>query len=126
MTKARTPEEVDRLFEARVNAGDLDGLVALYEPDATLATEDAGNVIGHAAIRAYLQTLVGVKTRMDMGTYRVIPAGDGLAVVHHDWKATITTPDGQEMALTGKATEVVRRQPDGSWLFALDEPNMRG
>lgn len=126
MTKARTPEDVDRLFGERVNAGDLDGLVALYEPNATLATEDAGNVIGHDAIRAYLQTLVGMKTKIDMGTYRVIPAGDGLAVVHHDWNATITTPDGQEMTMTGKATEVVRRQPDGSWLFALDEPNMRG
>lgn len=124
--KAKTPEDVDRLFGERVNAGDLDGLVALYEPNATLATEDAGNVIGHDAIRAYLATLVGMKARIDMGTYRVIPASDDLAVVHHDWQATVATPDGQEMTMTGKATEVVRRQPDGSWLFTLDEPNMRG
>ena len=123
---AKTAEDVDRLFGERVNAGDLEGLVALYEPNATLATEDAGNLIGHEAIRGYLQTLVGMKATIDMGTYRVVPASDGLAVVHHDWQATITTPDGQQMTMTGKATEVVRRQTDGSWLFALDDPNMRG
>ena len=123
---AKTAEDVDRLFGERVNAGDLEGLVALYEPNATLATEDAGNLIGHEAIRGYLQTLVGMKATIDMGTYRVVPAGDGLAVVHHDWQAVITTPDGQQMTMTGKATEVVRRQADGSWLFALDGPSMRG
>ena len=32
---ARTPDEIDRLFAQALNAGDLDGLVALYEPQAS-------------------------------------------------------------------------------------------
>lgn len=123
---ATTPEDVDRLFGERVNAGDLDGLVALYEPDATLVTQDAGTLRGRAAIREYLSGLTAMKATIDMGTSRVVPAGTDLAVVHHDWQATITMPDGQQTTLTGKATEVVRRQPDGTWLFALDDPDMRG
>jgi uncharacterized protein (TIGR02246 family) len=123
---AQTAADVDRLFGERVNAGDLEGLVALYEPNATLVTQDAGTLVGHAAIRGYFEAMVAMKAAIDMGTCRVVPAGDGLAVLHHDWQATITGPDGQQMALTGKATEVVRRQADGSWLFALDDPNMRG
>ena len=31
---ARTPEDLDRLFAGAMNAGNLDALVALYEPQA--------------------------------------------------------------------------------------------
>lgn len=33
---ARTPVETHAVFQKAFNAGDLDGLMALYEPDATL------------------------------------------------------------------------------------------
>ena len=125
MTTANTPEDVNRLFGERVNAGDVNGLVALYEPNATLVTPEAGALVGHAAIRDYLLNLVAAQAEIDMGTYRVLTAGDGLAVMHHDWRANIASPDGQRMVLTGKATEVVRRQPDGTWLFTFDDPNLR-
>lgn len=123
---ATTPEDVDRLFGERVNAGDLEGMLALYEPDATLDTEDAGVVRGHAAIREYFGALMGAKATIDMGAIRVVPAGEGLAVTHHDWQAVLTAPDGQQLTMRGRATEVVRRQADGRWLFAHDAPNMRG
>jgi uncharacterized protein (TIGR02246 family) len=121
---ARSPEDVNRLFEARVNAGDIDGVVALYEPDATLVTAE-GPLVGHAAIRDFLQGLAAAQAEMDMGTYRVVPAGNDLAVIHHEWRANLATDDGQRMVLTGKATEVVPREPAGSWLFAFDDPNLR-
>ena len=35
--QAARPEDLSRLFVERANAGDVDGLVALYEPDAVLA-----------------------------------------------------------------------------------------
>ena len=123
---ATTPEDVDRLFGERVNAGDLEGVVALYEPNATLVTQDAGTLVGRTAIREYFQGMIAMKTVIDLGTFRVVPAGDGLAVVHHDWTATVTAPDGTSFAMSGKATEVMRRQGDGTWLFALDDPDMRG
>ena len=34
---ARTPEDLTRLFVERANAGDADGLAALYAPDAVMA-----------------------------------------------------------------------------------------
>jgi ketosteroid isomerase-like protein len=36
---ARTPEQIHRLFEEAFNAGDLDGLMELYEPDAALIAQ---------------------------------------------------------------------------------------
>jgi uncharacterized protein (TIGR02246 family) len=122
---AGAPADVDRLFGERVNAGDVEGVLALYEPSATLMTRDAGPLVGHVAIREYLQTLTGLKTTIDMGAVRVVPLGEDLAVTHHDWHATLTMPDGQTATLAGKATEIVRRQPDGSWRFVFDDPNLR-
>ena len=36
MASPRSAEECDALFERHMNTGDLDALVALYEPNATL------------------------------------------------------------------------------------------
>jgi len=47
---AKTPEDVDRLFEDRINAGDLDGVLALYEPGATLVLPE-GDITGTTAFR---------------------------------------------------------------------------
>jgi uncharacterized protein (TIGR02246 family) len=122
---ATIPEDVDRLFGERVNAGDVEGIVALYEPCATLVTQDAGTLVGHDAIRQYVSMLPAMKPRIDMGVARVVPVTDDLAVVHHDWRCALTGPDDTSFEVTGRATEIVRRQADGSWRFLLDDPHMR-
>jgi len=33
---ARTPEDLDRLFAIALNAGDIEGLMRLYEPEAAM------------------------------------------------------------------------------------------
>jgi uncharacterized protein (TIGR02246 family) len=124
--KANRPEDVDRLFGECINAGDIDGVVDLYEPGATLVTQDAGTLVGHQAIRGYLEALSSMRATIDMGTIPVVPLDEGLAVTHHDFHGTVTAPDGQTVEMSGKATEVVRRQSDGSCRFVLDDPNMRG
>ena len=69
---ARNPVEIDTLFVNALNAGDLDALIALYEPQAA--------------------------------------------------QLSLTGPDGKPATMSGKSVEVVRRQPDGRWLFAIDFP----
>jgi len=122
---AKTPADVDHLFGERVNAADLEGTVALYETGATLVASDAGPQVGHEAIRAYLAGLIALKPTIDMGPVRTVALGDDLAVLHHDWHASFNDAEGQRMELTGKATEIVRRQRDGTWLFLFDDPNLR-
>jgi ketosteroid isomerase-like protein len=45
-----TPEALMRTFADRLNTGDLDGLVDLYEPDAVFEPQPGAVVHGHAAI----------------------------------------------------------------------------
>ena len=114
---ARTAEECDQLFEQHINAGNLEGLVALYEPDATFVPQEGEAVHGTAAIRAALAGFVAMKPKLKMGITRVIPVGKDLAMVYNDWTMTAGGQPG-----AGKAIELMRRQADGTWRFALDAP----
>jgi uncharacterized protein (TIGR02246 family) len=122
---ARTPEEVDSMFEQGVNAGDVDAVVALYEPTATLISQPGQAATGSAEILAAVKEMIALKPQVKLTVNQTITAGD-VAVLYNDWSGTFTGPDGNEMPVTGKAIEVVRRQADGTWLFVVDDPWARG
>lgn len=123
---ARTPEDCDRLFAEHVNAGDLDALLALYEPDCSFVQADGGVVRGHAAIREVMQRLIGMRATIRNEVTKVIQAGEALAIVYNDWSLTGKRPDGTAVERAGRALEVVRRQTDGTWKVAIDDPYGRG
>ena len=122
----KTPEDCDRLFEECARAGDLDGLIALYERDATFVPREGEAATGHAAIRAQLAPLLEAKPQLRMNVKKTVRAGADVAVLYNDWKMTMRSPDGQTIEDGGKAIEIVRRQADGTWRFVLDDPWGRG
>ncbi|MBO0822316.1 MAG: nuclear transport factor 2 family protein [Actinobacteria bacterium] len=106
------PEDLDRLFVQRANAGDVEGVVALYEPDAVLAFPPGELTVGTDAIGAVYAKLLADPPAFS-GTIRPgVRAGD-LAL-------TITNRPGNATA------EVARRQPDGTWRWLIDQPNVIG
>ena len=122
---AKTPEDVDRLYEERVNAGDLDGVLALYEPGATVVLPE-GDRIGITAFRDSVEQLLTARFRVQMNVKKVIRIGEELAVLYNDWIGSLTGPDGQPTAMAGKALDIVRRQADGTWRLIVDDPWARG
>ena len=113
---ASTPQEIHFLFERAFNIGDVEAILALYEPGAVLV---AGGkpVTGHDGIRDALNVFLSSGAHMKLDTPAVIEAGEGLAMLHGAWSL------GPPSATQGLSTEVVRRQPDGSWRFVIDNPN---
>lgn len=118
---ARTPEDCDRLFAEYANAGNLDGVIGLYEAGASLVQQDGTVASGKTAIRQALAGMLAAGAKLRMNVIRTAPAGDDLVVLYNDWTLSA---GGNEMK--GKAIEVVRRQTDGSWLLAVDDPFARG
>ncbi len=125
---ARTPEQCDELFGAYVNARDLDNLVALYEAQATLVNEDETVATGSAAIRETIKGLFAAfpEGKINMNVVRVVRSGEDVAVLYNDWNMSGKTADGSPFTMQHKAMEVVRRQPDGTWRFVIDDPYARG
>ena len=107
---AAQPEDLSRFFLERANAGDVEGLVALYEPGAVLAFPPGNLAAGHEQIReVYAELLAGRPSFASAGQQPVIRNGD-LALT------STRLPGG------GATVEVARRQPDGSWRWVIDQP----
>lgn len=117
---ARTPEDVHRLWSEYFVAGDLDGLMSLYEPDATLAAQPGASVTGRMAIREVLAAFVAVRRRFEIEIGRALVSGD-VALLASSWKLE-GEQRGEPYQTTGRTADVVRRQPDGSWLYVIDSP----
>ena len=82
--RANIPENCDRLFAACVESRDLDSLIGLYEPNASLVRRDHTVAGGHAEIRQVLQRLVTQRTELRMSIVRIVASGD-LAMLYNDW-----------------------------------------
>jgi ketosteroid isomerase-like protein len=109
---ATEPNDLGKYFIERANAGDIDGLVALYEPDAVLEFPPGNLATGHAEIRKVYEQFVAAAPVL-------VPGRPHPALVSGDLALTATT------LTTGEVTvEVARRQPDGSWLWAVDQPTL--
>ena len=107
---AAQPEDLGRFFLERANAGDVEGLVALYEPGAVLAFPPGRLTAGHEEIRkVYAELLADQPSFGSAGQQPVIRNGD-LALT------STRLPCG------GATVEVARRQPDGSWRWVIDQP----
>lgn len=109
---AAAPEDLARLFHERANAGDVEGLVALYQPDAVLA---AGEVVatGEAEIRAFYTDLLARRSEF--------PQAEALPPIRNGDTALTAArlPNGTV------SVEVARRQGDGAWLWAIDQLKIR-
>ncbi len=109
---AGAPEELAGLFNQRANAGDVAGLVALYEPEAVLA---AGDVVatGHAEIERFYTDLLARRSEFPAAT--VLPP-----VRNGDLALTFATlPNG------ALSVEVARCGPDWRWRWVIDQLKVR-
>jgi uncharacterized protein (TIGR02246 family) len=109
--KALRPEDLTRLFVERANAGDAAGIAALYEEGAVMAYPPGSQTVGRDAIRELWEKVLANRPHFEPEAPLPALVSDGLAL-------TATAPkDG-----TGARAQVVRRQPDGTWLRLLDQP----
>ena len=116
------PVEVHTGFARAFNAGDLDGLMALYEPEAVLGSESGEVAEGTDAIREALKGYLASGGKIQLETRYAIQSGD-LALLSASWQLTGGTgPDGQPVEIRARSTEVARRQADGSWRYVVDHP----
>ena len=115
---ATSPEQMHREFETAFNAGDLDALLALYEPGAALIPQPGVLVYGFDQIGPALQQFLDIGATIALDTKKVVTVGD-LAYLSNRWSLTGTGPDGP-IEMGAVTAEVARRQDDGTWLYVID------
>lgn len=117
---ATEPEQLHRLFEQAFNAGDIEALMALYEPDAALIPQPGVTVEGSAGIREALGWFLDRRGTITLETKLVVRVGD-LAYLANRWSLTGgTMPDGSPAELGATTAELARLQAEGTWLYVID------
>lgn len=114
-------DEIYAEFARHFNAGDVEGLLSLYEPDAVFVRGPGDEVSGHAAIRAALQAFLAVGGTISFRARHAVQNGD-LVLLSNDYTLVGRDAQGAPLTLTGRTSEVLRRQPDGRWLYVIDHP----
>ncbi|NJQ01701.1 SnoaL-like domain-containing protein [Streptomyces sp. PLAI1-29] len=112
--RATTPEDLTRLFVERANARDAAGLAELYTTDAVLAYPPESPSVGREAIRAACEQML---RHVPLPFLREAP----LPTVRCGDLALTSTRSGDG---SGVRVQVVRREPDGSWLRVIDRPEV--
>jgi len=110
----RQPEQISELLVALLGRGDVEGVADLYEDDAVFADFDV-TVIGRNDIVLAHQRFYDSGRTLILNDSVVFEV-DGVALVHWSW--TVRDADGSSR--NGISAEVLRRQPDGSWKFIID------
>ena len=105
---AQDPQDLERLWISRQRAGDVEGMVALYEPDAVLDHGGVQLAVGRDSIRRICAGLVASGRKFELGDQQAAMVSGNLALT-------------STRALNGTVTaEVARRQSDGTWLWVID------
>jgi ketosteroid isomerase-like protein len=111
--RALVPEDLTRLFVERANARDAAGLAALYEEEAAMAYPPGEVTVGRDRIRALWERLLADAPAL-------APEPPLPTLISGDIARTTTIArDG-----AGVRAQVARRQPDGTWLRVLDQPEI--
>jgi ketosteroid isomerase-like protein len=92
-----------------------------HEPDAAFATGPGKLAHGLGDICQALDGFIALNGKLDLEVKRVLQVGD-LALVLGEWSFEGTSPDGTPVRLGARNADVLRRQADGSWRFAIDNP----
>jgi uncharacterized protein (TIGR02246 family) len=109
-----TPEQVLKSIVDGINAGNLDTLMPLYEPEAVFATRPGSLDRGLPGVREALAGFIAMKGTLDLRVTRVLEAS-GFALAATVWSFTGIAPDGEPVKLAAQSADVLRRQADGSW-----------
>lgn len=118
MTTITNPTDLHPAWADRFNAGDLDGMLALAEPNSGFAPQPGALLTGddyRSALARFLS--LGLPINLTLKHSLVV---DDIALLIYDWTISGTS-DGNPINLAGTTADVARRGSDG-WRFVLDNP----
>jgi uncharacterized protein (TIGR02246 family) len=112
----------DSAFAAAANAGNVDGVAAVYARDAALLPPNLPPQKGHNAIRAFWGGFLNAYTvRFEIGSDSVEGRGDlAYNLGHYRFTAVPKAKGNPGVADEGKFVEILKKQSDGSWRYVVD------
>lgn len=113
------PEEMHASFAEAMRTRDVDALLDLYEPEATVLLPDGAELTSTDARREMFAGLIAAGGA-PQGTQRTVVVAGDLALTSSIYQLDSDPADGRPTSVV--TAEVSRRQADGSWRVVIDAP----
>jgi ketosteroid isomerase-like protein len=113
------PEELHPALSAAYNVGDLESMLALYDPKAVFVIKPGRVTDGPAELRAALQRLIELRGHLTISPHTFVRSDDVVLVLGR-YTLSGHRRDGTPLELESRFADILRRQPDGHWLLAVD------
>ncbi|MFD2205847.1 YybH family protein [Kiloniella antarctica] len=104
-----------------VGAGDMEEVLATFEPNGVLVGQPGMPAMGTPALREAFAQFMAINPKITVTNHDVIQTGD-IALHSSTWTMSGKTPDGSLIEQNGFSVVVLRKQPDGRWLMVIDNP----
>jgi len=117
----RTIPGAARYFQHCVRHGDVDGALSSFHDDAVYVSQPGHSVRGKVEIRKALEFICGMRPDLQAQRSVSFETGDIAAWVD-EWTLKATAPDGTVLDMKGVSSDIMKRLPDGNWVFLVDNP----
>ena len=113
-------DTVNQLVDA-LNRRDLEAALVLYQANAVLVAQPGQPARGSTELRSALGRFIALKPTLRSHAQNVVEVDD-IALYMGRWTLQGTDPSGQAVTMGGESSDILRRQRDGRWLIAIDNP----
>ena len=112
----------DSAFRAAANAGDAAAVAAVYASDASLLPPNMPVQRGRNAIQAFWRGLLDAYTvNFELSPDMIEGRGDlAYNMGHYRFTGVPKVKSAPGIADEGKFVEILKKQPDGTWKYAVD------
>lgn len=104
-----------------MRARDIDGVMSIHEPEAALVEWGGAVARTEEEIRQVYVDFFATDPVLDVNAMQIVDAG-GVAIILGDYTLDYKNANGTVVSVEGKFGDIVRQQPDGNWLYLLDNP----
>jgi uncharacterized protein (TIGR02246 family) len=115
------PEDLYPALSEAYNAGDLEAMLSLYDPKAVFVIKPGRVTESPAELRAAMQHLIALRGSLTVDPHS-FTRSDDLVLVLGTFTLSGRRADGTPFESASRFADVLRRQPDGRWLIAVDNP----
>lgn len=118
-----SPDQAHALFAKAMNEKNLEQLCAMYADDAVMVLR-SGNlkVQGKSTIRKVFTEMIAALESLELDIIYQVRSEDTV-LFRSKYRSVYHTSDGVKHDVVSSGIEVLRKQPDGTWLFTIDHHN---
>ena len=116
MNLPKRAEDAHVTLAAAFNTGDVATVMSMYDVSGIIVPRPGMPVSGEKQFEESIKAILSIKGRMEIKTVYCLQTGD-VALGRSEWRIT----DGDEVKISAKGIEVMKRQADGSWKIVIDQ-----